>query len=459
MPRRQHNHFATTFALLGIIVLFAMPALASDDGYTPPKLNSDMPVTVSRLIELAQDNQSAYRQSLEDEELIPILKAGAIGQFLPSLSAGASWSSTFTEESVIYIQGTPIDGGKSSSSGWNISANETLFSGLSRFYGYRQAQLNVENTLLNTERSFDLLVSGVKSAVYTVLAAERSLEVEEEILNQRSDVLHLARTRYETGDAIQIDVMQAEIDYGTQENAVLSARQALQNAREYLNLTVGLDLESSYTFAGNLDPELPNINADSLVSIAHSARPDLQQQRNLVEINDYSIKSWNSQYAPSASAFASYSRSGYTQGEQLNWEVMPTDWDVRYGLSLNWTLFDGFSREVQREQAVINKRRSMWDEHQAEQSIAADVRQQWRSLNRLYQQIEVADRNRDLARRQLDLEQERYRVGVSDQINLRSAQVIFVSAEREYLSRVLDFFTTMATLERDLGMPLEEISR
>ena len=77
----------------------------------------------------------------------------------------------------------------------------------------------------------------------------------------------------------------------------------------------------------------------------------------------------------------------------------------------------------------------------------------------LYKQIQVSDKNRDLARRQLQLEQERYRVGASDQLNLRSAQVTFISAEQDYLAKVLEFYTTRATLERDLGTSLDAVNR
>ncbi len=465
MPRRQimGTIIPTMLVLVMLLGLSIVPATA--ETFTPPVLNSDDPVPLSRLIDLAQDNRAAYRQSLEDQELIPELRAGAIGQFLPTLSAGATWSNTVTEKGEIIYQNplglldTLTSSGKSSSSGWSFSANETLFDGFSRYYGYRQAQLQVENTYLATERSYDELVSDVKSAAYSVMAAERALQVEQEILNQRREAHRLAKARFETGDVIELDVMQAEIDLGTQENSVLSAEQALRNAHEMLNLAIGLDLESEYSVAGNLEPRLPEMNPDSLISIALRARPDLEQQRNLVDINDYAAKSYLSQYIPTASAFAQYGRSEGDGANSWKWHLYPDDWNMYYGLSLNWTLFDGFTREVQRERAVITKRKSMWDTHQFEQSVAADVRRQWRTLTSTYQQIEVADRNRELARRQLNLEQERYRVGVSDQLNLRSAQVTFVSAEREYLARVLDFFTTMATLERDLGMPLEEIAR
>ncbi|GBE29424.1 outer membrane efflux protein [bacterium BMS3Bbin04] len=461
MPRRQLMRSVAFIAIMLTILATSSVTEAAGESYTPPLLISDRPITVSRLIDMARESRAPYRQSLADEDLIGILRAGAVGQFLPSLSAGGSWSNSDSQQESIYVDGIPISQGGTfvnSSSRWYLSANETLFSGLSRYYGYRQAELQVQNMLLATERAYDVLVSDVKSAVYIVLAAERALEVEGEILNQRNEVLRLATTRYETGDVIQIDVMQAEIDVGIQKNAVLSAEQSLQNAHELLNLAVGLDLESDYQVAGELTPVLPAINPDSLVSIAIRARPDLKQQRNLVESNEYGVKVRTADYIPTASAYASYYRSE-SQSDLFEWSVMPGDRNISYGLNLNWTLFDGFSREVLREQAVITKRKSMWDEHQFEQNISASVRQQWRSLTRLYQQIEVADRNRELARRQLDLEQERYRVGVSNQLNMRSAQVTFVTAEREYLARILDFFTTMATLERDLGMPLEEIAR
>lgn len=460
-PPRVHRAFTLLFALLLIVLVF--PSRAAGPSYEPPLIVSEEPLGMRQLINLALDNQADYRSALADEDIINELKMGAVGQFLPALDAGASYSNTDSKQEAVYVEGIPIPGTGgtffSSSSSWYIQARETLFAGLSRIYGYKQAQLQVENTKLGTARSQDLLINGVKTSAYNLLAAERQLEVEREVLEQRRETYRLSRARYETGDVIELDVMQAEIDIGTQENAVLTAEQSVENARESLNLAVGLDLESRYPVSGELVPKMPEIDPDALEKIALRARPDLRRQRNRVKINAYDVKRNTSQYMPAASAFVSYARSESIQDERFAWDPYPGDRYVRYGINLNWTLFDGFQREVDRENAVIAKRKAMWERHRAEQAVAADVRRQWRSLNRLYEQIQVADKNRELARRQLDLEQERYRIGASDQLNLRSAQVTFVSAKREYLTRVLDFFTTMAALERDLGTPLEEVSR
>ncbi len=463
MKQRSEKLQSTLLVLLVslVVVFFFTSIVLAQPPKQAPLIVSDDPRTVEDLIELALDNQAEYRSVEESQDIVGLLRASAIGQFLPVLSASAQYTNTrrITEES--YLEGLEFPGvdEKSSTSSLSLTLSESLFEGGARYFGYKRAQLEVENTFLNTERSEDVLIAQVKTAYANMISAQRNLEVQKEVLEQRRESKRLAQARYNTGDVIELDVMQADIDLGTQENNVLEAEQSVENAREALNLTLGLDLDSRFPLAGDIEPELPELDPDTIVQTAMSQRPDYLAAQNSVKLRDYELKQYWGEYLPSASAWYQLSRYKTVNDEYNKFLLNPGNENKSFGLSLNWTLFDGFSREVRRQNAVIAKRQAQWTEHSQRNTIASSLRTHWRNLKKLYQQIQVLDTNRELARRQLDLEEQRYRVGASDQLNLRSAQVTFATSEQTYLAKVLEYYTTLASFERDLGTSLEEIAR
>jgi outer membrane protein len=446
-----------TKLLSGILVLLlTVSAAFAQHSAEPPLIKQETPVSVEELIRIALDNEATYQQALEDESLIGAMTRGAIGTFLPSASLSGSLQNSHSITKATIVNGVTVAPGSDNeykSSNWTFSLNEDIFTGGSRYYGYKSAKLNIQNLRHNAKRSKDILIANVKTYYYNYLAAKRNLKVQEEVLAQQQESLRLANARFQTGDVIELDVMQADIDVGTQENMVLQARQAVENARESLNMAAGLDLNSNFPVTGELDPVLPEFNLNNLINVSLTSRPDYLMRKNMVDMRKYDIKTVNADYMPSLSAYYGYNRS--ESGNDYSFS--PEDKATYYGIQMRWNLFDGFNREYRRQNAIVNKRKAQWDEYSQRLSIEASVRQQWRSLENLYKQTQVSDKNRELARRQLELEQERYRVGASNQLSLRSAQVTFTSAEQNHLRNVLDFYITLATLERDLGVSFNEI--
>lgn len=67
---------------------------------------------------------------------------------------------------------------------------------------------------LSMQRSVDELTNNIQSSVYSLLAQQQLVEVRRDIVKFRTESLRLATKRYETGDVIELDVLQAEIDLG-----------------------------------------------------------------------------------------------------------------------------------------------------------------------------------------------------------------------------------------------------
>ncbi|MBD3165530.1 hypothetical protein GF324_02940 [bacterium] len=451
----QRTNWITSIALS----LLFVTSVTAQVIYEPPLVVSEGEKSVQELIDLALENQASYRKTVQDRDLAIYSVRGAWGQFLPRLTAGYG-AQNYKSSQAIVVGGTVTEFRDqwSSSSSYDLTATLDLFTGFRRIHDMKKAALQKENAWLSLESSENTLIFDVKTAVYNYRSTIRALEVAKEVLLQRQQNLDYARARFESGDVIELDVLQAEIDVNTQENTVLEREQDVENAREALNLTLGIHLDSRFPVKGQLDPAELSFQPDNLVKTAMQTRPDYLQTRNNIQYYKSDIQSKNADYYPSLSIGGQYSASENKDGS-FNFVIDPENDRQTIWMSLDWTLFNQFQREISRQQAVVNRRKAQWDQVQLEQQIDANVRKNQRNLERLYQQIQVTDQNRTLARRQLDLEQERYRLGASSQLNLRQAQVTFIQAENEHIAKVLEYYTTLAALELDVGKPLEEVGQ
>lgn len=437
------------------------------------RIDESTPLTIDDLINIALKRESSYQKSLEDIKLGQFGLKSAWGQFLPSLSASANYGNNRSApgSDQIYETINPVTGEleqvivpasdlirKTSSSSIGLSATEYLYQGGQRFHTYKKAKM-----LINTyDISSDLTRLGVsysvKTAAYNVISAKQYLEIVKEVLSLRKENLRFAQTRLDNGDVIELEVMQAAIDVNTAENNVLEAEQALENSRERLNLAMGIDLRSRFEINEKLDPSLPILNDSLLFQAALLTNPEFKSLELNQKMAAQDVKISSSGMMPSVWISGSW---GKNQGfsDYNKFVLTPDDDNKSINLGASWTLFNRFQNSVQRQNAVVSYRKSMWDKRSRKQAIASTLRTEYRTLVRLFKQLEVTNQNRNLARRQLELEQERYRLGATSQLSLRSAEVTFVEAENTHISKMLEYYTTLAALERDLGRSLEEVAQ
>ncbi|MBZ0263370.1 TolC family protein [bacterium] len=445
--------------VLLILLAFSFATLSFASGELP-LIQQDEPLSVDDLIDLAIENQPQYQKIKEDRDLLFKGVKVAYAQLLPSANFSARYSTSRYYNPTPYVDNSglyrPDYTAKSSNSSWGITLSQDLYLGGSRFYGLKRAQQMLKFNDLSMQRSVDELTNNIQSSVYSLLAQQQLVEVRRDIVKFRTESLRLATKRYETGDVIELDVLQAEIDLGNAENDLLTAEQDLQNRSESLNLLVGIHLESRFPLEGSLTPTLPDNDINNLVSLAMKKNPQFLSLQKNIEISDQDVNIARAQMLPRVSLNAGFDKMEELTGYN-KYKFSPQQENRSLGLTLSWTIFNRFELDYQRQRAIVEKRKAVWDKHYTGQQIESSLRSEWRTLNRIYEQIKITEKNRELARRQLDLEQERYRLGASNQLNLRSAQVTFIEAENRHISKILEFYTTRAALERDLGMSLEEV--
>jgi outer membrane protein len=479
--------------ILTALLLTACIALAE----TPfPLINSDQPLGLDTLVAIGFANSPSLKQTTLDTKLNTIGKMNAVGNFLPSVSLGMTFSQThyrtttymkpdgsvgtypiapqqYTDYQVVWADtgadgslsnphlqqytyssvGTPILEGDSRNSSIYLSLSETIFEGGRRYFLYRLAHTQANINSLNVVEAKKSLAGGIAQQVMLVNTQEKLLDLNKKLRDQQKDAYDLAKARFDVGAVTELDVLQAEILLNTAENNVTTAERDLQAQRETLNQTLGIDLRSSFPIAeaGPISPYTFDI--DQLVTEAYRNRTDLQVAGLSVDRSQYNVNMNKSDYLPVISLGAQFSRSEQS-GKQTDWTLSPRNRNNAYSLSLRWNLFDGFTREYNVQTQRVARDKIIEQERQLQLSVAKDVRDAYYNLEKVYDQLRITNRNRDLAERTLNLERERYRLGAASALDLRDAQVTYAKAETDNLQKILESQSSLIALELAVGKSL-----
>ena len=478
-------------ALIFIFGLFSAPVYGADDGVQTPLIESSTPLSPQDLFEIALRHSPDHQKTVQTASISGIGIRSAWGTFLPTLDVGyqlsqnnyyqptytnpdgsvSSYPVTILTHPTVYdtINGhifegqdptadisvtIPIPEGKSrTSSGW-ISLRETIRLGGQQIFGIRNANIAKQMNDLQIESSEIALYTHIRQSYYAVLAQKRLYELAQKVLEQKQEQLRLAKARFEIGSVTELDVLQAEIDVGNQENAIITAQNNVRLAREELNRLIGVDLNSTYPLKEDFEIFDPKLDLDELIKKALAHRPDYRVALKQEEYQRNLAYSHRGEFFPDLSASLTHSRS-QNSGGNVDFTFNPRNRNTSMSVSLTWNLFSGFSDQAQYETARVNLRNSRYDLKKQEQTVEKEVRQAYYSLMQTYDQSQVTSKNRELASRQLALEQERYRLGATSQLNLRAAQVTYEQAEADYIANVFSFWTYYAALENAVGGKIE----
>lgn len=123
-------------------------------------------------------------------------------------------------------------------------------------------------------------------------------------------------------------------------------------------------------------------------------------------------------------------------------------------VTVSLPIFNGFSRELRVAQTRAQEEDAQEAVRGQELLVRTDVESRWLAVQTAYRSIAVQAANRDAAREQLTLAQDRYRVGVGNSLEVSDAQNAVQRAESDYVIAVYSYHRAIAALEAAVGRTL-----
>jgi len=127
-------------------------------------------------------------------------------------------------------------------------------------------------------------------------------------------------------------------------------------------------------------------------------------------------------------------------------------WSIRLGMSL--PLWDGFSRSARISQARAQQDDATEQVRARRLEVAGQVQGRVAGVRTAWEAARIQELTRTAAREQLQLAQERYRIGNGTALEVADAQNAVTQAEVEYVTAVYDYHLAVVGLEAAVGRPL-----
>lgn len=317
-----------------------------------------------------------------------------------------------------------FDGGRRLADGRTARARERAASATYREQRYR--------TALTTTETF-----------YGAAAAEELVTAARQRVERARQQLEFARTRLEVGSATRSDVLRSELEMGNAELALVEAESALRTARLQLGQRIGVagEVQPAAAALPERGPELPS--EEELVARAERNAPSAQAARATYDERRAARVSSVTAYSPTLRATAGYDWSAF--------EFPPDErsWSLRLIASL--PVLNGLQREAGVARARASERAA--EARAADAAIAARVAaaDAAREIGSAERRVEIAGRSVELAREDLRVQEERYRLGASTILDLQASQGALTDAEVGWVRARQGLGVAVARLEAVLG--------
>lgn len=368
------------------------------------------------------------------------------GAWLPSLSASTSFNNSSNER---FDQST----GRLVSESYTaqLNASYELFSGGRRWAERNRALAGLGAAEAENRAQRFATILATTELFYEAAAADQIVQVATQRLERARRQLDFAETRLRVGTATRSDVLRAELEMGNAEIAVIDAETALRSSRLELGRQLGLE-SGAEPMEGVLPeraPPLPPV-AD-LVAWAIDRSPEVVASEANLDAARAARWAAVGSYLPTLRASGGY--------DWLAIDFPPADrsWSLRLTASL--PLFDNFGREAEVARAAADQRLAEARARDASIGVRVQVENAAREVEAAERRTGIAARAIDLAREDLRVVEERYRIGSATILDLQTSQVALADAEIEAVRSRQALGVAVADLEAVLGATLEEVTR
>lgn len=375
----------------------------------------------------------------------------ALAMFFPTVRVTSSYSQSNNPVNVFMyalnqgeFQLTPDLNDPDPADNWTLSgqASMRLFSG-GRDWANRRAAKAAESGLRSVQSmAVNELTMQVTRSYLQVLTAAEYVRSADASLKSYTGSEQVMSSRVDAGTALKTELLNIQVQRARAEERLLQAQNGYALAKEGLRLAMGVE-------------ELPYSEFESLAELSIPApttslpgeRPEVLAQSAFADAARAQLRAAKSGYLPAVNAFASIDRyQGWEyDGDKSTWAA---------GLSLEWTLFDGFFTPSAVSEKRANLKAAEEAARQARLQTSFELQSATFNVSEAAQRVSVMDRAVALARESSELTRQRFAQGLALSSHVIDAEDALVQAEFGLAQARADRLLAIAALRRALALPI-----
>lgn len=375
----------------------------------------------------------------------------ALSALLPQISATARWAFESISYQEIGLKLPPVPGmpalpATSGGFGYQdvrVAISQRLFD-LELRQRFQARKEDERASALNVKDARDVVVLAVGTAYFQVVASVARVETAKAQLAAAQEFDQLTADRVKSEVSPEIESLRAQVERQSAEQRLTNVSNQLEIDKLTFGRITGLAIDQDFELTDEPSPvRFADMTLEVATAEALRGRADLASAEAAVRAAQSTLRAERAQRLPVVSLIANYGGGGRNVGS-LN-QV------YELGGAISVPLYTGgrISADIGQAQADLERRRAEYEDLRGR--IAYDVRVAWLDVSASNSSVQVAEKNRALAKRALVQSGDRYTNGVTNYLEVVQAQEAIAAANENYIQSLYSLNVATISLARAMG--------
>lgn len=381
-----------------------------------------------------------------DQENVSLANAG----LLPNLSGTFSQNNNNQHLKQVRSDGTTQeqDNARNNSMNYGVNLGWTIFDGFRMFARYDQLQELQKQGETELKLMVLTRVSDVMTTYFDLVQQQETLTVLDTAIVISKQRVNTADNRFKIGKAAKLEVLNAQVDLNTDQTNLLRQKELYENTKTYLNELLARDLTTKFKLIDSVTID-DKLKLADLMNIASQQNPQIQLALINKRVAELNLKQVKGARYPQVAVTTGYvfnnteSSLGFTQESNSR--------GLNYGVSASINIFNGFLQNRREKVAKVQIDNSKILIDQQTQTINSQLISAFQTYLTNLELVGLEATNEDIARQNLDITMEKYRIGTITQLEVRAAQLNYVNARVRSSTAQFQAKTSEVTLKQLAG--------
>lgn len=396
-------------------------------------IQAQQPAHLAQLWQQARSQNLSLQLAATQRQMAAIQAEPGNAGLMPRLTANAFTANSVNNTKQGLANGSSIEntGAHATSYGAGVDLTWPIFTWGANRSRLGQLKTQLQGSQLSYTRLENEVAADLAGAYYQLVLVQGLLAVQDSNLSIGQLRAELAQAQYEAGRTGKADWLQAQVDV----NADQSARLGQELATEQVQLELaGLLGKTGSLQLVPLTPLLPDTTLvlELLRERTHSQNPTLLLADNNRQVSTLALKEVRAQRYPRLDLNLG---SDYLKSQNpASFVNSNRNLSMSYGLTASIVLWDGRNQRRREDLARLQGELNELDYRQQELMVENLLLQAWNGYTLGKEQWVLERNNLALAQQNLDIALERYRLGRTTPLDLRTAQISRLQAQQRELT-------------------------
>ena len=373
-------------------------------------------------IQLSQNNKTVAANN------VTLGNAG----FLPVLTGDAALNASRQKVKQTRNDGTVNNlDANNSNNNYGVNLNWTIFDGFNMFANYDMLKQQDKLGAIRLQDTIQSTVASVINTYYNLISQNEQIKALRGAIDISRTQLRYSNDKFTVGRVSKLDVYNAQVNLNTDTSNLVIQLQQFKTTKIQLNQLLVRDLQTDFSVGDTIVVNNTLVLGD-IITKAQAQNPAIlasQINKRLAEINLRQVKSTrypvigvNSGYTFSNSK----TPAGFTLSQNTH--------GISYGLTASINIFDGLNQWRRERNAKLQIDNADISAKQTRLDVEAQISNFYVAYLSGLDLIKIGQSSVELAKKNLEISLEKYKIGNITQLEIREAQRNYLDAQSKFFS-------------------------